>query len=487
MKLFVFVIICFSTLPVQAKYGGGTGEPNEPYLIFDANQMNAIGAEPNDWDKCFKLMADVDLSAYTGTEFNIIGVFVGYNDPSNKPFTGIFDGNGYTISNFTYDYNGVNYIGLFGYVTGEIKDLGLIAPEVNAGTCSRVGSLVGYIYRGTITNCYSEAGSVSGDWYIGGLVGYNGSGDISNCYSTGSVTGDNYVGGLVGYNAAGEYFTGTISNCYSTDSVEGGSSVGGLVGENQRRDGDLRGVYFYGIISNCYSTGSVTGDDDVGGLVGVSYGGVTFSFWDIETSGQSTSARGTGLPTVEMQDPNTYIRWGCELVWTINKGKDYPRLWWENKPGEPIIEPSYGGGSGEPNDPYLIYTADQFNTIGLIPCHLDKHFLLRADIDLAGYTGTSFNIIGEYVGWRRPNNKPFTGVFDGSGHTISNFSNSRGLFGYVTGEIKDLGLIYPDVDAGTGNDVGSMVGQLSGGTVTGCYAEGGIVSGNWYVGMSVGW
>jgi len=29
-------------LPAQAKYGGGTGEPNDPYLIFDANQMNAI-------------------------------------------------------------------------------------------------------------------------------------------------------------------------------------------------------------------------------------------------------------------------------------------------------------------------------------------------------------------------------------------------------------------------------------------------------------
>ncbi len=50
-----------------------TGEANYPYLIYTAEQMNANGAEPNDWDKHFKLMADIDMSAYSGTQFNIIG------------------------------------------------------------------------------------------------------------------------------------------------------------------------------------------------------------------------------------------------------------------------------------------------------------------------------------------------------------------------------------------------------------------------------
>ena len=85
------VMLYFSGLPAQAQYGGGSGEPNDPYLIYTAEQMNAIGANPNDWDKHFKLMADIDLSAYTGTAFNIIG-----------SFRGVFDGNGHTISNFTY-------------------------------------------------------------------------------------------------------------------------------------------------------------------------------------------------------------------------------------------------------------------------------------------------------------------------------------------------------------------------------------------------
>jgi len=79
---------------VHAKYGGGTGTPEAPYLIYTPEQMNAIGADPNDWDKHFKLMAGIELSAYTGESFNIIG-------NSTTKFTGVFDGDGHTISNFT--------------------------------------------------------------------------------------------------------------------------------------------------------------------------------------------------------------------------------------------------------------------------------------------------------------------------------------------------------------------------------------------------
>ena len=139
---FSFLLLLFLIAsPAHAKYGGGTGEPNDPYLIFDANQMNAIGADSNDWDECFKLMADIDLAGYTGTDFNIIGTWKPWH-----PFTGVFDGNDHAISNFTYGSNGTNGIGLFGHVAGEnaiIKDLGLIDPDVDAGTRYYVGSLVG--------------------------------------------------------------------------------------------------------------------------------------------------------------------------------------------------------------------------------------------------------------------------------------------------------------------------------------------------------
>ena len=170
----LLVMLYFSGLPAEAQYGGGSGAANDPYLIFTAEQMNSIGAEPNDWDKHFKLMADIDLSGFDGKEgrlaFNMIAPDTGTVKWYYKgtAFTGVFDGNGHTISNFSYNTKERNYIGLFGCVKGknaEIKDLGLIDPNVNAGTGDYVGSLVGFLETGTtITGCYARGGKVSGNW-----------------------------------------------------------------------------------------------------------------------------------------------------------------------------------------------------------------------------------------------------------------------------------------------------------------------------------
>jgi len=310
----------------QRKYGGGTGEPNEPYLIYTAEQMNAIGAEPNDWDKNFRLMADIDLSTYLGTEFNIIGV------DRNNPFTGIFDGNNHTICNFTYTTTvTTGYIGLFGCVSHAnaiVENLTLTDPNINAaGHSGYVGSLVGCLGTGMISGCSIEGGSVSGYDIIGGLAGLNLYGEISNCSATDGVWGArDRIGGLVGTNS------GTISSCYATGNVSGYSFIGGLVGYNFE--------HITNLISNCYATGSVSGDYNTGGLEGGNYNGtISASFWDIETSGQAESAGGTGLTTAEMQTASTFLEagWdfvgetenGTEDIWWIIEGKDYPRLWWE--------------------------------------------------------------------------------------------------------------------------------------------------------------
>jgi len=195
-----------------------------------------------------------------------------------------------------------------------------------------VGGLVGDNSKGTITDCYASA-SVSGDRTIGGLVGGNIDGTISNCYSGGSVSGNECVGGLVGRN--GVWDGGTITNCYAISSVLGDESVGGLVGSNS-----------HGTITNCYSAGRVTcsGVDpvvgNIGGLIGAPVVIAVFdSFWDIQISGQTSSAGGTGKTTAEMKMEITFTDagWdfvdetanGMEDIWWILEGQDYPRLWWE--------------------------------------------------------------------------------------------------------------------------------------------------------------
>ena len=149
----------------------------------------------------------------------------------------------------------------------------------------RVGGLIGE-NEDTVTDSYAT-GSVGGDGVdVGGLVGRNGD-TVTDSYATGSVEGDDNVGGLVGLNR----FPSTLTESYATGSVEGDDNVGGLVGLNNG-----------GTVTESYATGSVEGDGDVGGLVGREFGEVTDSYWDTETSGQSTSdGDATGLTTAEMQ------------------------------------------------------------------------------------------------------------------------------------------------------------------------------------------
>ncbi|UCD28638.1 MAG: hypothetical protein JSV03_16405 [Planctomycetota bacterium] len=495
IPLLLLLAISFSAMPAQAKYGGGTGEPNDPYLIFDANQMNAIGADSNDWDNHFLLCADIDLSGFTG--------------PHIRGFSGVFDGNGHTISNFTYTSTGTSYIGLFGVVGSwydvVIKNLGLIDPHVDAGTGDYVGSLVGYLYYATITDCYVEGGSVSSDstsGRVGGLVGGNHSGHITNCYSTASVTGGGlFVGGLVGmcplssrmkitncYSAGsvvgvegvgglvGYVIWGGIYNSYSTSDVSGYRSVGGLVGDTLVGPGMFQCVD----ITNCYAAGSVSGTFMVGALVGTGTAGCyTKCFWDSDVNpdlsgiGNYTDPNVIGKTTTNMQTESTYTDAGWDFVdvWGICEGQDYPRLSWEK----------YGGGNGTADNPYLIYTSCQMNEIGSDSNDWAKHFKLMSDIDLSGYTGTEFNTIGYYIS--SIDNKAFTGVFDGNGHTISNFSYTAtdrsytGLFEYVSdpnAEIKNLVLIDPNINAKS--YVASLVGYLERGTLTGCSVDGGSIS-----------
>jgi hypothetical protein len=145
----------------------------------------------------------------------------------------------------------------------------------------------------------------------------------------------------------------------------------------------------------------------------------------------------------------------------------------------------YSGGSGTQSDPYLIRTAEQMNAIGAASGDWNKHFQLRADIDLGEYTGTAYNIIGTDA------ENSFHGIFDGNDHTISNLSLRTthqwytGLFGCVSGQIKNLGLIDPNVFA-QGGKVGSLIGDLNQGSVTSCYVEGVGISGDRYVGGLVG-
>jgi len=312
------VVMLFSaTAPVVSAFSGsGSGTPGNPYIITTVEELQAMKDNLSGY---YALGNDINASATSG--WNSGAGFIPIGTDTNQ-FTGSFDGQGYKIINLRINRPSTDYVGLFGYVGsgGVVENVGLENENIKGNL--RVGGLVGFNDRGTVSNSYST-GSVSGSGdYAGGLVGIN-YGTVSNSYSTGSVSGDYIVGGLIGYN-----LYGTVSRSYSTGSVSGDNTVGGLVGEsygtvfNSYSTGSVSGDCIVGglvglnyeNVSNSYSTGSVSGGDIVGGLVGVSYGTVSNSFWDKETSEKTTSAGGTGKTTVQMKDIRTYtsLEWSGE-------------------------------------------------------------------------------------------------------------------------------------------------------------------------------
>jgi hypothetical protein len=196
-------------------------------------------------------------------------------------FTGLFDGQGQTITNLTIASTPQN-IGLFGTIAsaGEVRNLSLTNVSVsgnssvnsqlvgtlagtNAGTIINVsatgqvqvgsggtaGGLVGQ-NLGTIAGvtvpavtepcgasqtCASVAVSVGPNGSGGGLVGSN-SGTITNAFATGDVTGAAGINGFTTLGGLTAVNLGSISNSFASGEV-GSSTIanllaGGLAGNN---------------------------------------------------------------------------------------------------------------------------------------------------------------------------------------------------------------------------------------------------------------
>lgn len=141
--------------------------------------------------------------------------------------------------------------------------------SVTAGS-DHVGGLIGFASYTDISNSHATGAVTSTADQVGGLVGYAEYVSITNSYATGAISGRDDVGGLVGYMT---YYTpwgtsstanlrSTISSSYATGAVSGsGDNIGGLVGYAEYTD-----------VSGSHATGNVTSTGEsaqsIGGLVG---------------------------------------------------------------------------------------------------------------------------------------------------------------------------------------------------------------------------
>ncbi|MGU7784559.1 GLUG motif-containing protein [Burkholderia sp. PU8-34] len=425
------------------------------------NSLDALQSMQNGPSSNYALGSNIDASATAtwngGAGFAPVG-----NYPNE--FSGIFDGLGHVVRNLTINRPSQYYVGLFGFSVGTVTNVGMANASV-VGYDS-VGGLVGYNVFGTVSNAYAT-GSVSGTTSVGGLVGFN-STTMSNVYATASVSGTASVGGLVGGS------NGAVSNAYATGSVSGTTSVGGLAGtsvgtvSNAYATGPVSGTTSVGglagtnagTVTNAYATGSVSGTTAVGGLVGYNSGGtVTNAYWDTTTTGQTTSAGGTGLTTDQMMQPANLA------------GFDFTNTWWMSAGNtRPFLRSEYSTS---------ISNAHQLQLMAMNPA---ASYTLAGDIDMSELTrpsgmwnvATGFVPIGDQT-------TPFSGTFNGAGHAVNDLVINRpsqnyvGLFGYSSGTVMNVGIANGVVTGG--NYVGGLLG-INEGTVTNAYATGSVSGGS---------
>jgi hypothetical protein len=279
------------------------------FLIGHYILMNDLDFDDNNSYEQTGNWMDFKTDMTTGDGFAPIGT------SASDEFRGFLDGNGFVIKNLYINRGATSYIGLFGYigVAGRIARLGLVDADVTGGRYT--GALAGYNY-GAILSSFS-------------------SGSITN-----TVNGD--AGGIAGVNNGLGSNTGFITDCYSTATVTGLARMGGLVGWN-----------YYATIINSYSTGAVTGTSAVGGLIGQSsVADAIDCFWDTQTSGQATSAGGSGRTTAEMTYPhanNTFDTWNFIHLWAVDgsysKNDGYPFFGFPSEYSSPnlVIEDGNAG------------------------------------------------------------------------------------------------------------------------------------------------
>ena len=325
-----------------APAGGGTEA--DPYMITNLENLYWISANQSAWSSFFIQSADIDAAV---TQTWNSGEGWGPIGNSSIKFTGSYNGKGYAISNLYINKEYKSEQGLFGYTSGAAIDSVRIVNS-NIKAYYRVGGIIGYSIATNIFDCHSS-GTVTGDGSVGGLTGRNENSVITHCSSAGSVSGRDEIGGLTGKNTSS-----VISNCYSSCSVTANYQyAGGLIGANYNSNvsacfangpvyaknnyaGGLAGYHGGSgyVISDCYSTGMVTAGRYAGGLIGslwqgtirncyangmvtapLSAGGLTGhdffstienSFWDTESTGQSSNKAGTGKSTTEMKSINTF-------------------------------------------------------------------------------------------------------------------------------------------------------------------------------------
>lgn len=473
-KLLLLLSVCIGmTSSAWAELGTTTIGGKTYYQIGDANDLAEFATLVNGgkFTANAVLIDNIDMSELDS--WDAIGDW-STGSGSNACYKGHFDGQGYTISNFTFASN-QKYFGVFGVVsTGalieDFKIDGTITNKhTNAGVVAyardatptirnvhsylninsdkdgtKPGGILGSAVNGTtvIENCtYSGTLNVGGHTgNIGGIVGYvnNNSAailNVTNCLFDGEIqngTGTGECGGIIGYNNGG---VATITGCLSLGSITSGKAgqfFGALNGNNSTYVGYN---YYVGAAAQ-------TGSGIAEGTAPVEVNSTQLASGEIcyKLNGEQSNIAfyqtlpGDPVPTLDNTHKQVYANGSFKCDGVTPKGDvEYSNIDASSVDSHIFVDGFCSVCSALDVD-YMAANAEGYLEIGTtnqlkwFATYVNQvkpkaNAVLTADIDLNGVAwtpmcGGSGNVA--------PGETAYAGTFDGQGHSITGF-NAEGV------------------------------------------------------------
>ena len=530
-------------------------EEDKEFVLTDAADLYGfalLSYRDNFEGKTVKLGADIAVnegkaSAWAKEAPENAWICIG--SASNK-FAGTFDGQMHTVSG-VYLKTEDTYRGFFAdtAATAVVKNFRLTNSYFESDKAS-FGSIAGRA-MGTFDTIYSSAIVVGSNSNIGGMLGQvptAGGVTVKNCWFDGSVTNTaekdyRRTGGIIGC----IYSDSTITNCLNTGKVDASAF--------KTREKETKNIYPYvgGIvgyiryakttsISSCFNAGDIlvyqnaegtTVTSRYGSILGYANGSTTTvsdCFATTESSNRTANGSSKYLFGKVLAYPKAQLNGYGGYQWTT---LDFVKHWAVvlSPDKTPILKafagrtPSVSGVArmldtswyNEKESTFVLYDLADLNGFALLSGTKDfagKTVKLGADITVNTGNAADWATNAPAFEWLGIGSEkvPFSGTFDGQGHTISgiylktdaqysglfnatedktvlkNFSlknsyleSSNNSFASIVGRAKGtFDTIYSDaIVVGSLSNVGGIIGQIptSGNvTMTNCWFDGSVTN-----------
>lgn len=395
----------------------------------------------------------------------------------NKPFQGIYDGQGYVLTGLLM-VDAKSSSGFFGFVNNAnatIKNVGIVGVITGSDDC---GGIVGELTAGSVINCWFD-GEINAKDRVGGIVGKADQAQILNCVNFGTIVGTSKTGGIVGACSSST----TIKYCYySQDSKQGcGESSGSQTAllsfsqdgsdftlERSVAVGSASGIKLLNVLNHWVTYLALDS---------------TYRYWKIDATAAGVARIQGTHPTHLFPGDNSGVKRVDEPHFDVDSETNpYNVKYIETATMTELYD---SGADAVAGGHYSINSGAELKKLALYVkgnhATKDVTFYLTKDVDISvkalGNDADGWLPIGcDYtVHDSQSLSYVFKGSFDGCGYTVYGLyiyderGDNVGLFGRTKGAaIKNLGVIGGVVGE---FNCGGIVGRAEDTTITNCWAN----------------